>query len=80
MASHLDQDTHGAALVDLQDLSVLGPQEDVTVSQRDGSDGRVVLQKQACRQEGGGHVGVVPVDDVIGGRRDLWRMGTTQLS
>ena len=44
--SDLNQQCHGSALVDLQDLSVLCPQQDVTVTQSDGSDGRIVLQQQ----------------------------------
>ncbi len=44
--SDLHQQRHRSTLVDLQDFSVLGSQQDVTVTQRDGSDRRVVLQQQ----------------------------------
>lgn len=45
--SDLNQQRHRSTLVDLQDFSVLGSQQDVTVTQSDGSDGRVVLQQQS---------------------------------
>lgn len=48
----LNQKRHGAALIDLQDFSVLCPQQDVTVTQSDGSDGRVVLQQQTWGTDG----------------------------
>lgn len=44
--SDLNQQRHGSALVDLEDFSVLCSQQDVTVTQSDGSDRRVVLQQQ----------------------------------
>lgn len=44
--SDLDQQRHGATLIDLQDFPVLRAQQDVAVTQSDGSDGRVVLQQQ----------------------------------
>lgn len=61
--THLHQQRHESALVDLQNLSVLGAQQDVAVTQRDGSDGRVVLQQETCRppaQPPGGGVGPNP--------------------
>lgn len=54
--TYLHQQRHGAALIDLQDLSVLGSQQDVTVAQRDGSDGRVVLQQQPCSENTTDHL------------------------
>lgn len=47
--SDLHQQRHGSALVDLQDFSVLGAQQDVAVAQGDGPDGRVVLQEETFR-------------------------------
>ena len=44
----LHQQGHRSGLVDLQNFSVFGSHQDVTVTQSDGSDGRVVLQQQAC--------------------------------
>lgn len=46
LVSDLNQHRHQAALVNLKDLSIFGSQQDMTMAQRDGSDGRVILQKQ----------------------------------
>lgn len=46
LVSDLNQHRHQAALVNLQDLSIFGSQQDMTMAQCDGSDGRVILQKQ----------------------------------
>lgn len=47
--THLHQQGHRSSLVHLQNFSVLGSYQDVTVTQRDGPDGWVVLQKETCR-------------------------------
>lgn len=47
--TYLDQQSDGATLVHLQDLSVLGPHQDVAMAQRYGTYGGVVLQEQPCR-------------------------------
>ncbi len=46
--SYLDQQSDGATLVHLQDLSILGPHQDVAMAQRYGTYGGVVLQEQSC--------------------------------
>lgn len=46
LVSDLNQHRHQAALVNLQDLSIFGSKQDMTMAQCDGSDGRVILQKQ----------------------------------
>ena len=53
VCGHLDQQSDGAALVHLQDFSVLGAHEDVPVAQRYGTYGRVVFQEQPCGAQGG---------------------------
>lgn len=46
--THLHQQGHQSGLVDLQNFSILGSHQDVTVTQSDGPDGRVVFQEEAC--------------------------------
>lgn len=46
--SYLDQQSDGTTLVHLQDLTVLGPHQDVAVAQRYGTYGWVVFQQQPC--------------------------------
>lgn len=46
--SYLDQQSDGATLVHLQDLSILGPHKDVAMAQRYGTYRGVVLQEQPC--------------------------------
>lgn len=47
--SYLDQQSDGATLVHFQDLTILGPHQDVAMAQRYGTNGGVVLQEQPCR-------------------------------
>lgn len=47
--SHLDQKSDGPTLVHFQDLTILGPHQDVSVAQRYGTYRGVILQEQPCK-------------------------------
>lgn len=46
-AQYLNEQCHWAAFVNFQDLSIFGAHQDMAMPQSDGTNRRVILQKQA---------------------------------